>query len=240
MKTAILLATCKGDTLAVKFLAHGPFSEILAEFKNRVANDRGEPGYDSLEIWTGPPAKTAHRLSSGDEQTAPEVPAEAPAPCPAIQQLDEYLAKLTDEQIREQFGEAFPDQATREEMITTVLARATAAYGVAKATFEAMSDEDLEIEADEMGITFAEGLTREEKIALLLDGPESTFPGAPPQGEEGPDPQGSTDLPGPDKGASASGSQPTGDGAPPTGSGDSKPGESTPGSLAPKGKAAKK
>lgn len=67
MKTAILLATRKGAALSVKFLRHGAFSEILADFKSRVADDRGEPGYDSMEIWTGPPAKTASRLSSGGE-----------------------------------------------------------------------------------------------------------------------------------------------------------------------------
>lgn len=70
MKTAILLATRKGDSLAVKFLLHGPFSDVLGVFKARAANDRGEPGYDSLEIWTGPPAKIVSRLSSGAVESA--------------------------------------------------------------------------------------------------------------------------------------------------------------------------
>lgn len=74
MKTAILLATNKGDKRVAKLLRHGIFSEILGEFKARVASDRGEPGYDSLEIWTGPSAKVYSRFSSAAES---EIPAPA-------------------------------------------------------------------------------------------------------------------------------------------------------------------
>ena len=94
MKTAILLATRKGDILAVKFLSHSAFSEVLAEFKDRVANDRGEPGYDSLEIWTGPPVKTAHRLSSGDQE--PIAIVIEPGTAPTAEQFAE-IAKAWEE-----------------------------------------------------------------------------------------------------------------------------------------------
>ncbi len=131
----------------------------------------------------------------GDLSGASESPA-----CPPIQQLTDYLEQLTDEQLRESFARLeFAESATREEMVAAIVASAREAYEVAKAGLEAMSDEELDAQAIEAEVTFPEGLTREEKIAILLDGPSS-------------------DLPEPDKGASASGNQSAGDGAPPTGS----------------------
>lgn len=67
MKTAILLATLKGEKLAAKVLRHGAYSDVLAELKERVKRGRGEPGYDTLEVWTGPPAKKYSRFEVGDE-----------------------------------------------------------------------------------------------------------------------------------------------------------------------------
>lgn len=96
MKTAILLATRKGDALAVKFLRHDAFSKILADFKSRVAEDRGEPGYDGIQIWTGPPAKTASRLSSGGE----EVILFSPGAAPTAEQYAEIDAEWTMEENR--------------------------------------------------------------------------------------------------------------------------------------------
>lgn len=64
MKTAILLATRKGDKRAAKVLRHDIYSKVLADFKARVREGRGEPGYDSIEIWTGPPAKKYARFAS--------------------------------------------------------------------------------------------------------------------------------------------------------------------------------
>ncbi len=70
MKTAILLATRKDDPLAVKVLRHGLYSEILAEFKGRVATARGEAGYDCIEVWTGPPAKRHTKFQGGCGEVA--------------------------------------------------------------------------------------------------------------------------------------------------------------------------
>lgn len=88
MKTAILLATRKDDKLAAKVILHGPYSEVLREFKQRVAADRGEPGYDSIVVWTGPPAKKHSRFSSG---TLGIVPGEMPE-MPTPEELAEAVA----------------------------------------------------------------------------------------------------------------------------------------------------
>lgn len=82
MKTAILLATQKNDKLDVKVIEHGPYSDVLGEFKRRTASGDGEPGYDTLEIWTGPPAKKYSRFGRDETefQGAPPAGAKAPAP----------------------------------------------------------------------------------------------------------------------------------------------------------------
>lgn len=176
------------------------------------------------------PDFVSHRSVPATDTGEGDLPGEgATEPCPAIQQFDEYLAQLTTEQIFEQFhGAGLFKGSPREEMVASIIAYATDMRDAEKASLEAMSDEELDAHAIEAEVTFAEGLSREEKIALLLDGPNPKFQGAPPQGEEDLDPQGSTQLPGPDKGASASSGASAG-GAPPTGSEAANPGSLTPG-----------
>lgn len=184
MKTAILLATRKGDSLAVKFLMHAPFSEVLADFKDRVANDRGEPGYDSLEIWTGPPAKTASRLASGDQDAAILIVPEG---------------GLTKEEFEAIAAEWKSQLEAREARIVDLETELAALKGQCPVImplaeyFERMTDEQLLQETTEAGIVFNEDATREQMINTLLQHPK--FQGAHAKLVQGPDPQGPIELP---------------------------------------------
>jgi len=259
MKTAILLATRKDDPLDVKVVRHGVYSEVLADFKTRVAEGRGESGYDSLEIWSGPPVKKHSRLSSSALSAPPveEVPAVPSlldgagsgdgSNCPPIQELSEYLGRLTVEQIGEQFGQLGLDlTATKEQVIEQVLAAMTAEAAMVKVRLEAMTAEEIAAEAEAAGVAFKEGTTKEQMIELLLFGP-TTFQGAPSQEEDANGEQGSTQLPDDAQAGTGegdlSGAQAAGEsGAATPGEEPELPlaepaaGESSPGSLTPRGR----
>lgn len=199
----VISSTPEGDALRARY------AQVLFILDNQVRSQLEFPP-PSLEV-------TAESTGSGEG----DLSGEGGAGCPQIQQLEEYLAKLNDEQLRESFARVeFAENATREEMVAAIINYVKRAYDDAKAQLEVLSDEELIAQASEAGIEFKEGATREEVIAAILDGP-------------------SIDLPHPDKGASTTEGN-SGGGAPPTGEPDllsgAGSGEAKPGSLSPKGK----
>lgn len=151
----VISSTPEGDALRARY------AQVLFILDNQVRSQLEFPPPSAPEV-------AAASTGSGEG----DLSGEGGTVCPHLQDLKEYLAKLSDEQIREAFERVgFAENATREEMVASVMDYVRGQYDQQKAHLETLSDEEIVTQARGAGIIFKEGTLRAEMITILLNGP---------------------------------------------------------------------